>query len=71
MGAWDVWKGRHCHPHTGRQGEERRREEVEPEEAFLYQPFAVSTLLKVTQNIPYTYIIGNKTVNDYSFLILS
>jgi len=50
VGAWDVWKGRHCNPHTGRQGEERRREEVEPEEAFLYQPFAVSTLLKVPKS---------------------
>lgn len=50
MGARDVWKGRHCNPHTGRQGEERRREEVESEEAFLYQPFAVSTLLKVPKS---------------------
>jgi len=50
VGAWDVWKRCHCNPHNGRQGEERRREEVEPEEAFLYQPFAVSTLLKVPKS---------------------
>jgi len=50
VGAWDLWKGHQCNPNNGRQGEERGREEVEPEEAFLHQPFALSTLLKVPES---------------------
>jgi len=50
MGSWNVWKGCHCHPHNGRQGEERRREKVEPKEAFLHQPLAVTTLFKVSKS---------------------
>jgi len=45
-----MWKGHQCNPNNGRQGEERGREEVEPEEAFLHQPFALSTLLKVPES---------------------
>ena len=45
-----MWKGCHCNPHNNRKGEERRGKEMEPEEAVLYQPFAVPTLLKVTQD---------------------